>query len=296
MHTACAKSFVPLLVLLSLPTVASARTGKEADVRAAFIVDSTQVDPATAEAAAKPFFDEIVKKVKLSYSIIANIGHSDLLEKMKSGQVNVAFGSALQYTKLVEHLELIPISITMPFGKKHFTLLLLTRRDAGITQLASLKGKSITYSTEDINQIYLSVLLHRIGTKDPNTFFSKINEKKNRKAPVMDLLLKETDACLVSNDLFNAMAALNPQIKSQLSILVESKPFAQNTMFANADTPKHLISAVKKTSFEMHKTTAGKQILLIFRIKSLARPEKADFDTIRELWKEYTKLVTQKKK
>jgi ABC-type phosphate/phosphonate transport system substrate-binding protein len=295
MHTARAKSSVLVLVLLSFVPAARAQTGKDADVRAAFIVDSTQADPATAEAAAKPFFDEIVKKIKLSYSIIANISHTELQEKMKSGRVNVAFGSALQYTKLTEHLELVPISITMPFGKKHFTLLLLTRRDAGITRLAGLKGKSITYSTEDINQVYLAVLLRRNGAKDPHAFFGKINEKKNRKAPVMDLLLRETDACLVSNDLFNAMAALNPQLKSQLGIVVESKPFAQNTMFARADTPKHLISAVKRTSFELHDTSAGRQILLIFRIKRLARPDRADFDTIRELWKEYTKLVPQKK-
>lgn len=280
-----------LALLLALLPAARTEARRETDIRAAFIVDSTLVDPATAEAAGKPFFDVMGGRAKLSYSITADVSPSGLLELMKSGKINVAFGSALQYTKLADNLQLVPISITMPFGRKHFSLLLLARRGAGLSRLEQLRGKSITYSTDDINQIYLSVLLHRRGEKGPGAFFGKITRKKNRKAAVMDLLMRETDACLVSNDLYDTMAALNPQLKNKLIVLERSKPFAQNTMFARADIQKHLIGAVRETSFRLHKHPAGRQILLLFRIKSLARPGRSDFDTIRALWREYKKLA-----
>lgn len=288
---------VCLVVLVQLEAAtARGQAAKKVHIRLALTGNLvTWVDPVSVRAAAEPLIDVIARRVKRTYQITTVADDAELLAKMKSGKINCAFGSLREYVELAEKIKLRPVVKARAVGSETFKLLLLVRRGAGTTSIEQLRGKTVSiFEKERIYRIYLDVLLARHGVKNPGSFFSATKKKKKLQSVVLDLLLGESDACVVSDQVFNAMTRLNPRIKKKLVALDASKPYANPPLFALATVDKRLFEQVRQVAVDLNKSQQGRQLLLMFKTDQMVPAKDSDYDSFRELLKAYKSLQARK--
>lgn len=282
--------------LLAAPVRGHARPKRKPDLRVAFTaIGLYWVDRSTVEAAARPLIKLLVDRAKASYSCSARIGdfteEAVLLRQLHSGAINVAYTSPLEYVRLSKQAKLRPMVRSQAFGKSSFKLLILTRKGAGIRDLKGLKGKRISfYGGAPLNKIFLTVALRRQGLGEPASFFSDLRVKQKPQSAVLDLLMRETDACVVTDVLLNTMARLNPQLQRKLAPIVTSRAFANAPLFATEQVKPSHLKLLREVSLGLHKTRSGRQLLLIFRMERFVPTRDEDYATFRALWREYNRL------
>lgn len=295
----------PLLIRVVVLPLALLATGqlahaKQPDIRVAFTyIGLYWVDRSTVRAAARPLIKLLTEKSQTTYSLSARVGsdfadETQLLDQLKSGAINVAFTSSLQYVKLAEQVKLRPLVRSQAFGKSSFKLMILTRK-GGASTLKALKGKRISlYGGDPLNRLYLTVALHRQGLGPPEGHFKAINVKQKPQSAVLDLLLGAADACVVTDVLLNTMAQLNPQLPKKLAPVATSKEFANAPLFATKHVARRHFKVLRQMPTKMHQSRTGRQLLLIFRMERMVPASEGDYASFRALWREYKQLKAKR--
>jgi ABC-type phosphate/phosphonate transport system substrate-binding protein len=278
-----------LLLALALPGHASGKK-KKVDISVVITAESSPwVEPSTVLAASRPLFEMLARRARLTYSMQAFTSEASALDLFLSGKTNAGNTSLPLYMKLSEQVEIVPLCRPVKFGRPTFRLLLLVRAGSQIEGISGLRGKAISIDSEQTSRIYLTVLARRSGIKDTRAFFRSIQAKRNPRSAVLDVLMGEADACIVSDVILRTMAELNPKLARRVVQVHASEPFAYNPVFVRKDLPARKRAALKKVSLELHDHTVGKQVLTIFRIDRMvaARP---DYESFRKVWREYARL------
>lgn len=267
---------------------------KQADFRILFSSEGISwIEAIDARTLMTPVFDEILAGRSESYSLDIAHSTSELIEKLKTNRFNTIIASQIEYLQISQHKKLIPMATDYRSGKSRFRLMLLVRKDAQIQDLTALRNKRLSLDKLDpIKNVYLSVLLARSKQKSPRSFFSAITIKKKEKSAVLDLFLGESEACLVKDVTFLAMAALNPQLKKMLAPIATSEEFVNGLLFTVPQMSKSKHKILKDAALNVHKRKTGKQAMSIFRITKMVPTKESDYDSARRLYAEYLDLQT----
>ncbi|MGC4052301.1 MAG: hypothetical protein QM757_23455 [Paludibaculum sp.] len=106
---------------------------------------------------------------------------------------------------------------------------------------------------------------------------------------VMPLFFHRIDACIVDAGSWEAMKELNPQM-GRLRIAAHSEPFLEGAV-AMPVQPHPYQSELIASLLNMHKTPAGEQLGIVFRIGQLVRVSRSEFETVRVLRNRYRRVV-----
>ncbi len=250
------------------------------------------VDPVSAKAVSRTLMAEIGRQAGYEFDFeIYRHTAGEMLARLISGHHNIGISGALEYVQTALKLKVVPLSREYRFGKPSFKILLLVHKDSQVKRIADLKGKKLSLSDDDpINRVYLRVLLARNGIKDSARFFSSIETKVKPKAAVLDLFLQESDACLATDTVFNAMTQLNPQLKKTLRPIHYSPAISNGTIYVRAPMPSKHVQNLTKALLTLHQTAKGKQLLKIFRTSKMVSVTDRDYDSARKIWREYQAL------
>lgn len=279
---------LPLLLLLASAGPASARATLRFGITASAAPWS---EPATAQAAARPLLDTIARGAQLSVSLEAGLSASQLLAKLRSGELNAAFAGSEEFLAIAAQLPVEPVLRGVVLGSSSHQLLLLVDASAGITRPAQLAGKAVSlYGQESLQRTYLETLLARekIGEVE-------IREKKDAQSPALDVLFREAAACVVSDRTFAAMAELNPQLRKRLAAIARSAPLANPPIFLRRDLGKAVLQRVIEHGAKIHEGERGRQLMLMFRVGRLVATRSVDYQSLRELLAEHARLVARRK-
>lgn len=148
-------------------------------------------------------------------------------------------------------------------GQFEVVYLLLVRHDSGLERLDQLAGRSLNVVDNpymSLAVIWLDTALLEAKLKRASGFFRQITMDKKISQVVLPVFFGKIDACLVRQDGFEVMSALNPQLKKQLRILAVSPPLVP-VGFAFLQNPSSYRQLILDALPRLGDSPTGRQIL-----------------------------------
>jgi ABC-type phosphate/phosphonate transport system substrate-binding protein len=223
---------------------------------------------------------------------------SEMAAAMKSGKVQVLCGPPEEYMKLRAYTPVDPILITASSSGYETELLLLVRKDSGIRSLSDLKNKSLVMparntSVENMFQVWIETLLMRAGYSSIEAFFSTRKENRSTSRGIMTVFFRQADACVVTRQLFNLAAEMNPQIGRELVPIARIGKLSNGIISVDRRLPDNLREKIKQSFLAVTESPEGKQLLMLFQISKMI-PFRPEYLTATEaLFTEHQQLKTR---
>jgi len=245
------------------------------DVRAAADVWLVELGKAHGLRAASHIYDNI-------HDIVADFG---------AGKLDMVGGTALDYLYLDERFEVEVAFVGMRHGRKAASYRVLARADSGVEGVKDLHGKRLAMKKgEDVGLLYLNVLLLRERLGEAPSVFGSIQRTQKYSRAVLAVFFGKADACIVREDVWETMVALNPQIGRRLKVLASSPELVDRVLFFRKAYNQELKDLILRQAVCLNETPAGMQLLTLFRMDSTALLRESDLDSVRDLLKEYREL------
>lgn len=172
-------------------------------------------------------------------------------------------------------------------------LLLLVHQDSGINSLDGLAGRELFFSDDayaDIAKKWMHALLADQNLAPTKDFFKSTVDKTKASGALLPVFFKRDGACVVTAGSFETMKELNPQVGRKLKVLARSPNYLSSVVCLRHDCEPELARRVDIALATLHEDTAGRQLLMAFRINEFT-PYKPEYtDTLRTLFKRCEKL------
>ncbi|MGJ8650125.1 MAG: PhnD/SsuA/transferrin family substrate-binding protein [Opitutaceae bacterium] len=151
------------------------------------------------------------------------------------------------------------------FGTRY---LLLVRDDGPIVELGDLGGKKlVSYVNREtsISEEWFQYQLMQADLKPAGELLQSYSMEEDLSKTVLGVFFGNQDACLVSERSFNLMCELNPQLKVQLRVLLQSPEVVGGAMFIQANYDPELEPLLDEGIETLDKKVSGQQIRTLFR-------------------------------
>jgi len=248
------------------------------------------------KAALKIWADELIKDFSLDYKAATFIFNSmeSYTTAIKNGQVNLASLPSLYYLQIRDKLHLQPALVGSENGKRQNKYVILASKKSAIKQLRDLKGKrllTLSGAKGKISQMWLEILLHKKGLGAKESFFSNIKETKKGSQAILPVFFRQADCCVVTQNAFEAMAELNPQIGEDLFAIATSPPYLCSIFCFSSSIDNKSKNAILKTALNLSNSENGKQVLTLFRLNDIVAYKPSFLTNIEALFREHQKLA-----
>ncbi len=173
-----------------------------------------------------------------------------------------------------------------------YQYVLLANDSSGPAALPGLRGKRVVVSSRtksNLGLMWLETLLGDGRLGRAGDFFGSLEINYRSSQCVMPLFFRRIDACVVDSGNWEAMKELNPQL-GRLRIVAHSEPYLEGVVAMPLQPHPHQYELVSSL-LNMHKTPAGEQLGIVFRIGPLVRTSKAQFESVRVLRSRYRRIV-----
>jgi hypothetical protein len=139
---------------------------------------------------------------------------------------------------------------------------------------------------------WLDVLTLREGLGPAEQVLGPITYVPKSSRAVLPVFFKQADAAVVNRGGFLVMGELNPQINTQMRILVFSQPMITSVMCFRKGLSQKTVDIVVTAALKMHTTVSGRQVLTIFQSEKLDALPRSCLDSARELLAEHARLLS----
>lgn len=184
------------------------------------------------------------------------------------------------FLAMVSRVPLEPVMVTATDKGHEVELLLLTRKDSGISTVRGLKDRTIAVPARIVQYgnmyfTWLETLLMREGAYNKEAFFSLVKETKNPSLSLMQVFFHQADACVVTSQIFELTSELNPQISKELKIIARVDKLAGGIIVIRPDLQADLKQKLIQALRTIHEDQEGRQLFLLFQLSELIpyRPE-----------------------
>jgi len=198
-----------------------------------------------------------------------------------------------EYVRLRDRVPIEPVFVTANEAGPYHQLVLLARRDGGARSLLDLRNKRLTLSSDQsktIHLVWLETLLMKEGFRRPEDFFSAIREVKRPSQAILPVFFQQADACLTTQQAFDLVCELNPQVGRDLVVLARSRDIAGGVLVFRTGYDPSAKAKIAEALGELQTDPQGTQLLGIFRMSRLLpwRPEY--LESVEALLKEHESL------
>ena len=196
-----------------------------------------------------------------------------MIEAMQQGSVDAMSLTYHEYRELSRVVETKDLFITKTSGALQEEYILLVHEASGLTDLAALQHRELMLHHSARTSLALawldSLAIRASGGEASRTYFKRINSIEKISGAVLPVFFQKQDAAVVAESGFKTMCELNPQLRRSLKTIAKSHPLIPALMCFRSDytSPERdrLLSALR----ELHTTTAGEQVLMIFQSEAL---------------------------
>ena len=220
------------------------------------------------------------------------IEEMDTITKIiNTGALDLAIMSVLDYLKIKEQInaEVFFGGIYEKVKTKNYVVLVHSKNDAAT--IKDIKAGNLAIMQQDnLGRLFLDTLLLRSRLQETDKFFASVIEKKKHSQAVLAVFFKRADICVVPDTVFDTMVELNPQVGKNLRIIASSQPMFDKIGLLRRDYNENNKAPVIHSALELHKTSRGKQVLMLFKMYRLAKINESDLDSVRALLDEYNRL------
>ncbi|MDY7036941.1 MAG: PhnD/SsuA/transferrin family substrate-binding protein [Thermodesulfobacteriota bacterium] len=295
------KGFVFLLIIVSVATFhlsAGAKEHKPAqnntprpDIIIGFSARSLKsVDIRDARAAIDLYVKELGREKGVTAEGYIYEDINVIMDKIKSREIDMATISTIDYYNLRGKLDEELAYAGIRGEKMGHRYLILLRKKGHCDKIVDLKGMKFAITEDEMARIYLDTLIFKDTGTWTNAFFSSIIKKKNFSQAVLSVFFKKADACVAADTVFETMKELNPQVGRQIKTLVSSPHIIDTVALFKKDVDDDYKKRISRTAINLHNTTRGRQILLLFKLSRIIEIKESDLKSSKTLIDEYNKL------
>lgn len=267
-----------------------------------FIVGSSALglrenDKQTLNLGFKTVFNELLSTSDVKCNFQSFDSSEELAIAISKNQVNAFFGSPIEFLRSEPFLQSSPIASGVYGNQLKYKILLLVRKDSGISSLEQLQGKRLStqkWVARDMEGLYLETLLLEHKLPITQNFFSQIQNNETTNSALVDLFFKKVDAALVNESQYEVAAELNPQLRAQTQILEASEPYIIFVTAFTKGMPEQKITDIKNSLFSVEKTSAGRNVLRLMKAQGFKEISVGELDNVRALIAKNKRLKIEK--
>lgn len=175
-------------------------------------------------------------------------------------------------------------------------LLLLTRRDQGITELKDLRNKRLgLVDNYTITKMYLDNLTLKHFSRHYRQVFKNISYYEKSRLLLLGLFFKKVDAIVIFKASYDIAVQMNPQVGEQLQVLDSMPGFPWGIMYFHKNVDPGFREFMISHFLAMKEDVKGKHFLQMLKSTQLVRSSLADLESIDALNTEYSQLLRKYK-
>ena len=173
-------------------------------------------------------------------------------------------------------------------------LILLARKDL---DLKTLGGKKLLLdSAQQLAVPWLDLVLADEGLAENASHFGVVAKRDNSKDAVLQTFFGQADACMTSQQAFDMLAELNPQLQSRLKVIAKSEPMAMHVICVASSFDEERRKSLLARLRELHHNPAGRQLLLLTKINRIDFCDSSLVEAARKLMERWEVLQATRKK
>jgi phosphonate transport system substrate-binding protein len=256
----------------------------------------TNTDIRDARAVLEVYSREIARELKLN--VVANAVIFPSLKSMTDaiikGELDLASIPSAEYLRIRDIAPLIPSFVGTNSNRgQGINYVIITRNGSNIRSFSDLKGKSILLppaAMYEPGHIWLDVLLMKTRKGGRDTFFSQVKESPKMSKAIMGVFFRQADAAIVSRSGLEISQQLNPQLKTQLTVLAESpnlSDFVVCMLPSSSETFRHNLG---KALTRLNESKSGQQLYTIFQTSGITPFKPAYLEGLENLLREHKRL------
>ncbi len=188
------------------------------------------------------YLSEATGKRVIYYTVHSNAAE---VEAMRSGRLHIAGFSTGPTGYAVNLAGYVPIAVKgYPAGFQGYNLIVITKKDSGITSMAHLKGKKVAHTSASSNSGNLAprALFPSQGIV-PDEDYKVVYSGKHDQS-ILGVMSGDYDAAPVASDVFERMAARGTIDKSKVRIIFRSPKFPTSSFGYAHDLKPDLVRKI----------------------------------------------------
>ncbi|MBN9658488.1 MAG: PhnD/SsuA/transferrin family substrate-binding protein [Acidobacteria bacterium] len=290
-----------------------------------FVLASLAAHAWAGDMPAAPALTRSYLRVSASESVFANVNQSDAvasmkvwseqLGKLRGFQLDARVGIAQSMAQMRQSLKERMVDLLVLDTPDYLTLaetnlldavfagtnrgqlaaysyLLLIDDPSGGLPLSALRGKKAVVCSRtksNLGLVWVETLLAENRLGRAASFFGGLDNIYRSSQCVMPLFFHRIEACVVDSGNWEAMKELNPQL-GRLRVIARSESFLEGVVAMPVQPHPHQAELVSSL-LNMHRTPAGEQLGIVFKIGPLVRVSKAQFESVRVLREKYHRMI-----
>lgn len=208
-------------------------------------------------------------------------------EAFASGSADVIAMSTEEYLALEPATMRPELFTATSGGRMTEQYIVVVRIDSEYGKVSDLKGRKLmVYDSvrAALGSAWLEVLLDEQGCGAPQLFFSRITPVPKLSRAVLPVFFNQADACLVTQNGFQVLGELNPQILKQLRVLERSPEYVPSVTAMRSNLSEDLAQVVLKATLSAQHSPAGQQVLTMFQCDHISELRPGHLENARALY------------
>ncbi len=207
--------------------------------------------------------DYLEKHLGMPIIVIDRGTYKEFNELLAEGKLDVAFVCPGPYVegKDAFDLELLVVPETLA-GETVYYSDLIVPADSQAQKLEDLKDKRFAFTDPQSNsgKLVPTYLLAQIGEK-PETFFGEVIYTYAHDKSIQAVAEKAVDAASIDSLVYEYMLEKNPELATQIRILLRSEPYGIPPVVVRPDIPNLLRRKLRAVLLKMHQNSDGRHIM-----------------------------------
>ena len=248
------------------------------------------VSRADIEVSLKVWANELMTTLEVPAEVLFYTDLPGIRRDMVSGRVNFVIADPISFLRNFSLDELADGFGSVGAGED--TMVLIARKNAGISGLADLRGKRVVLLSEsEVPGLWLDVICLRTFQQSCLRSGLEVSQEKLSQRQVFKVFFGKADAALVRSRAFETAAELNPQIRQQL-LVVERVPLYPGAMgLFSATVSREFRDYVMAKVARFDREPRGRQMMEILHSEQVGRISKQLLEPIQVLLMEHAAFV-----
>jgi len=218
----------------------------------------------------------------------------EMATDLKNRKIEILATPVEEYMELKKEIPIEPLLISSTDKGTEMELLLLVRKDSGIHSFHDLRGRSIAMPSRnprclDMYMAWLEIMLMEEGNKGIDGYFSAVKETRTAAKAIMPVFFRQADACVVTRQVFDLTAELNPQISKEITIISRKGKLSQGIIAVDRRLSEETKEKLRQAFLTLHQSPEGQQLLMLFKVRKLVAFVPGYMKGTEALYAEYNK-------
>lgn len=222
---------------------------------------------------------------------------NDIVKAMQTGGYHFFTLSGIDYFKYCHTVHLEPILIPSKIDQTTQRLLFLIKKDQTLSALRQKAERTliIEYGTSgDLSKMWLDTLLVGRGFDETENFFTSIRRVNRPSRAILPVFFNQADACIVTQNAWEVIQELNPQIGQRVKSPYQSKGLMRLLICATDNANKEEIDALVRESVSIESNPDTRQAMTILQMKRFLRIYPEDLAATEDLLQQHKKITAAK--